>query len=74
MFSSKRGPDPDRHDNFDLYLIDAQAGATARPLLTNEVPDSAPATAAARPGAPTDVPSPLCKAARGSSSCMPCTS
>ena len=42
VFSSKRGPDPDRHDNFDLYLIDAKAGATARPLLTNDVPDSAP--------------------------------
>ena len=42
VFSSKRGPDPDRHDNFDLYLIDAQAGATARPLLLTEVPESAP--------------------------------
>ena len=42
VFSSKRGPDPDRHNNFDLFLIDAQAGATARSLTTNEVPDSAP--------------------------------
>ncbi|WP_235727365.1 S9 family peptidase [Hymenobacter siberiensis] len=42
VFSSKRGPDPDRHDNFDLYLIDAKAGATARPLLTTEVPECAP--------------------------------
>ena len=42
VFSSKRGPDPDRHDNFDLYLIDAKAGATARPLLTTDVPESAP--------------------------------
>ena len=42
VFSSKRGPDPDRHDNFDLYLIDARAGASARPLLTTDVPESAP--------------------------------
>ena len=42
VFSSKRGPDPDRHDNYDLYLIDAQAGAKARPLTTSDLPDSAP--------------------------------
>ena len=42
VFSSKRGPDPDRHDNFDLYLIDAKVGATARPLLSTDVPESAP--------------------------------
>ena len=42
VFSSKRGPDPDRHDNFDLYLIDAKAGAMARPLLSTDVPESAP--------------------------------
>ena len=42
VFSSKRGPDPDRHNNFDLFLIDARPGATARPLLANEVADSAP--------------------------------
>ncbi|WP_151088121.1 S9 family peptidase [Hymenobacter baengnokdamensis] len=42
VFSSKRGPDPDRHDNYDLFLIDAQPGATARPLLTTDVPESAP--------------------------------
>ena len=41
-FSSKRGPDPDRHDNFDLYLIGAQVGATARPLLLTDRPESAP--------------------------------
>ncbi|AMJ65356.1 S9 family peptidase [Hymenobacter sp. PAMC 26628] len=41
-FSSKRGPDPDRHDNYDLFLIDAQAGAPARPLLATDVPESAP--------------------------------
>jgi len=42
VFSSKRGPDPDRHDNFDLFLIDAQPGATAKILISNELPDSAP--------------------------------
>ena len=42
VFSSKRGPDPDRHDNYDLFLIDARPGAQARPLLTTEVPESAP--------------------------------
>jgi dipeptidyl aminopeptidase/acylaminoacyl peptidase len=42
VFSSKRGPDPDRHDNYDLFIIDAQAGATARPLLATDVPESAP--------------------------------
>ncbi|MFD1467062.1 S9 family peptidase [Hymenobacter caeli] len=41
-FSSKRGPDPDRHDNYDLFLIDAKAGAPARPLLATDVPESAP--------------------------------
>jgi dipeptidyl aminopeptidase/acylaminoacyl peptidase len=42
VFSSKRGPDPDRHDNFDLFIIDAQPGATARALLNTDVPESAP--------------------------------
>ena len=42
VFSSKRGPDPDRHDNYDLFLIDAKAGATARPLLATDVPENAP--------------------------------
>lgn len=42
VFSSKRGPDPDRHDNYDLFIIDAQPGAPARPLLSTDVPESAP--------------------------------
>jgi dipeptidyl aminopeptidase/acylaminoacyl peptidase len=42
VFSSKRGSDPDRHDNFDLFIIDAQPGATARALLSTDVPESAP--------------------------------
>jgi len=41
-FSSKHGPDPDRHDNFDLFVIDAQAGAKARQLTDNDVADNAP--------------------------------
>jgi dipeptidyl aminopeptidase/acylaminoacyl peptidase len=42
VFSSKRGSDPDRHDNYDLFLIDAQPGATTRSLLSTDVPESAP--------------------------------
>ncbi|QDA59551.1 S9 family peptidase [Hymenobacter jejuensis] len=42
VFSSKRGDDPDRHYNYDLYLIDAQSGAKARQLTTSELPDSDP--------------------------------
>ncbi|NML64680.1 S9 family peptidase [Hymenobacter sp. RP-2-7] len=42
VFSSKRGPDPDRHDNYDLLLVDAQPGAQPRPLLSTDVPESAP--------------------------------
>ncbi len=41
-FVSKRGADPDRHDNYDLYLIEAKAGATARQLTTFEGPDCHP--------------------------------
>lgn len=33
-FVSKRGDDPDRHLNFDLYVIEAQAGAKERQLTT----------------------------------------
>lgn len=42
VFVSKRGIDPDRHDNYDLYLIEAQAGASARQLTTFEGPDCHP--------------------------------
>ncbi len=34
VFVSKRGPDPDRNDNYDLYVITAQAGAPPRQLTT----------------------------------------
>ncbi len=42
VFVSKRGVDPDRHDNYDLYLIEARAGASARQLTTFEGPDCHP--------------------------------
>jgi dipeptidyl aminopeptidase/acylaminoacyl peptidase len=42
VFVSKRGPDPDRDDNYDLYVIEAKAGATARRLTENQVGDCDP--------------------------------
>lgn len=42
-FSSKRGDDPDRHENWDLYVIEARAGATARQLTRFEGADNDPA-------------------------------
>ncbi len=41
-FVSKRGPDPDRHSNFDLYVVEARPGATARPLTTYDGADCDP--------------------------------
>ncbi len=41
-FVSKRGPDPDRLDNYDVYLIDAKIGATPRQLTTFAGPDCHP--------------------------------
>ena len=41
-FSSKRGPDPDRTDNWDLFVVEARAGATPRPVTTFEGADNAP--------------------------------
>ncbi len=41
-FASKRGADPDRHDNWDLYVIQARAGSRARQLTTFDGPDNAP--------------------------------
>ena len=34
VFVSKRGADPDRNDNYDLYVITAQVGARPRQLTT----------------------------------------
>jgi dipeptidyl aminopeptidase/acylaminoacyl peptidase len=43
VFSSKRvGEDPDRHDNWDLYVIQAQPGAVARQLTSFTGPDNHP--------------------------------
>jgi dipeptidyl aminopeptidase/acylaminoacyl peptidase len=41
-FSTKRGGDPDRHENWDVYLVEARAGAAARPLTTFEGADNDP--------------------------------
>jgi dipeptidyl aminopeptidase/acylaminoacyl peptidase len=43
-FASKRGEDPDRHDNWDVFVIDAAEGAARveRRLTTFEGTDSAP--------------------------------
>lgn len=41
-FSSKRQGDPDRHDNTDIYVIEAKSGAVPRQLTTWEGPDSDP--------------------------------
>ena len=42
-FTSKRQGDPDRHDNSDIYVIDAVDGATPRQLTTWDGPDDSPA-------------------------------
>src|SRR5262249_52534011 len=41
-FVSKRGPDPDRTDNWDVYAIDARAGAAPRRLTAFEGADNEP--------------------------------
>lgn len=41
-FASKRGADPDRHWNTDLYVVEARAGAEARALTTFEGGDAEP--------------------------------
>lgn len=42
-FTSRRAGDPDRHDNSDIYLIEAAEGAVVRQLTTWKGPDSEPA-------------------------------
>lgn len=44
VFVSKRRPDSDRDNNWDLYVMDAVAGATPRQLTTFEGPDNDPDT------------------------------
>jgi dipeptidyl aminopeptidase/acylaminoacyl peptidase len=41
-FVTKRGADPDRHENYDIYVIEARAGATARQVTTEPSSDCAP--------------------------------
>jgi dipeptidyl aminopeptidase/acylaminoacyl peptidase len=41
-FVTKRGPEADRTDNWDLYLIDARPGASPRQLTTFAGPDMLP--------------------------------
>ncbi len=48
-FVSKRGPDPDRTDNWDLYAVEPKAGATPRPLTTYEGADNQPDWGDSRP-------------------------
>ncbi len=41
-FSSKRGPDPDRTNNYDVWIIQADRGAVPRQLTTYSGPDGDP--------------------------------
>jgi len=41
-FTSKREGDPDRHDNTDIYVVEAREGAEARQITTWKGPDSRP--------------------------------
>jgi dipeptidyl aminopeptidase/acylaminoacyl peptidase len=41
-FVTKRGADPDRHDNWDIYVIAAKAGSAARQVTTSDGPDGDP--------------------------------
>jgi len=49
VFVSKRGPDPDRNDNYDLYLVAAKAGAQPRRLTDNDIDDNDPSWDDSRP-------------------------
>ena len=48
-FVSKRRPEFDRTDNWDLYLVEATPGATPRQLTTFEGPDHSPDWGGRRP-------------------------
>ena len=41
-FTSRRGPDPDRGNNSDIYVAEAKAGSDVRKLTTNPGPDQGP--------------------------------
>ncbi|HYV85162.1 MAG TPA: S9 family peptidase [Patescibacteria group bacterium] len=49
VFVSKRGPDPDRNDNYDLYVVAAKAGAQPRRLTENDIDDNDPSWDESRP-------------------------
>src|SRR5829696_827909 len=38
-FTSRRGPDPDRSSNTDIWVVEAKAGATPRQVTTSTNPD-----------------------------------
>jgi len=48
-FISKRQDDPDRNDNWDLYLMDARPGADAKRLTVNDIADGDPSWDGGRP-------------------------
>ena len=41
-FSSRRGPEPDKSNNSDIYVAAAKPGSTAKKLTSNPGPDSGP--------------------------------
>ena len=49
VFVTKRGDDPDRTDNWDLYVVEARKGAEPRRLTVNEIDDGDPSWEAGRP-------------------------
>lgn len=49
VFVSKRQGDPDRNDNWDLYLMDARPGAEAKRLTVNDIADNEPDWDGSRP-------------------------
>jgi dipeptidyl aminopeptidase/acylaminoacyl peptidase len=48
-FVTKRGQDPDRHDNWDVYVMEAKPGATARQVTTFDGADGDPSWEAGSP-------------------------
>jgi dipeptidyl aminopeptidase/acylaminoacyl peptidase len=49
VFVSKRSDDPDRNDNYDLFVIEARKGAEPRRLTVNDLDDADPSWEAGRP-------------------------
>jgi dipeptidyl aminopeptidase/acylaminoacyl peptidase len=41
-FVTRMGPDPDRHTNWDIYVVGATPGGAPRRVTVNELPDSDP--------------------------------